>query len=168
MTIVSATARVFLSVVALALSILLSAATLDLLIGHTNHAGLTQLLAMTVFGPSLWVVWTTRRDAPQPPPGRWRRPLARLLSVIGKPLRVAAGLERRDWWAIAVVLAVLLHALLPRYEWRDPGGEDHSTYIRIDRWSGRAEIGLFFEASRGHYGRWLSMSEIRALPRVQR
>lgn len=54
-------------------------------------------------------------------------------------------MTRRDYWLIgaAMVVAILLHALVPRYDWRDPGGDDAVTYIRIDRWTGQAEIGRF-------------------------
>jgi hypothetical protein len=47
--------------------------------------------------------------------------------------------SRRDWWlgVLAVVCAILLHAALPRFEWRAqpqvPG-----LMIRIDRWTGQA------------------------------
>ncbi len=53
-------------------------------------------------------------------------------------------MSRRDWWLgiAAIALAIGLHALLPRYEWRDPGGEGQ-TYLRFDRWTGRGELGQF-------------------------
>lgn len=44
-------------------------------------------------------------------------------------------MTRRDWWLGigALVLAVLLHAALPRYTWQSgPGGIPW----RVDRWSG--------------------------------
>jgi len=73
-------------------------------------------------------------------------------------------MTRRDWWfgIGALVLAVLLHALLPRYEWRDPGGDDVSIYVRIDRWTGRAEMGAFFNKDRQHTsGRWMSLTDLQ-------
>jgi len=50
----------------------------------------------------------------------------------------------RDWWLgiAALVLAILAHAAIPRYEYRNhplPSGEFYM--IRVDRWTGRAEIG---------------------------
>ena len=44
-------------------------------------------------------------------------------------------MTRRDWWiGIAVlVLAILVHAAFPRYEWRQGPGV---RMIRIDRWTG--------------------------------
>lgn len=47
-------------------------------------------------------------------------------------------MTRRDWWlGVAVLsLAVLLHALMPRYDiTTTPGG-----MMRVDRWTGRAEV----------------------------
>ena len=67
--------------------------------------------------------------------------------------------SRRDWYiGVAIlVLALLFHAAVPRYEWRHPGlgfaGNvadgafftdgyrwPGSRWIRIDRWTGRIEI----------------------------
>lgn len=47
-------------------------------------------------------------------------------------------MNRRDWWlGVAVLAAVLLlHALVPRYEWQHQEG---LAWLRVDRWSGRAE-----------------------------
>lgn len=42
-----------------------------------------------------------------------------------------------------VSIGLLAHAAFPRYDWRDPGGPDRFAYIRVDRWTGRAEWGLF-------------------------
>jgi hypothetical protein len=66
---------------------------------------------------------------------------------------------RRDWWLGVAVIAgsVLFHALFPRYEWRHPGlgfagnvaaGAFYTdgvewpgtAWIRIDRWTGHAEV----------------------------
>lgn len=43
---------------------------------------------------------------------------------------------RRDWWigVAAIVLAILIHALIPRYEWR----QQDQVLIKIDRWTGDA------------------------------
>ena len=59
----------------------------------------------------------------------------------------------RAWYLGATILAIalVLHALVPRYEWRTV--PDHpSQLIRIDRWSGRAEVGL---ANFTTGGRWV-------------
>lgn len=60
----------------------------------------------------------------------------------------------RAWWTgvAALVLAILVHALVPRYEWRSVPDRPFQL-IRIDRWLGRAEAG-----SVTNDGRW------RALP----
>lgn len=57
-------------------------------------------------------------------------------------------MTRRDWWfgVLLLSLAVGLHALVPRYEWR--GGS--VPQVRVDRWTGRAEIGRYYQ------GRWIS------------
>ena len=56
-------------------------------------------------------------------------------------------MTRRDWWlgVGAVVATILLHAFVPRYEWRNIGA---APVVRIDRWTGQAIRGTF-EA-----GRW--------------
>jgi hypothetical protein len=51
---------------------------------------------------------------------------------------------RRDWWlGIAlVVLAILVHAAVPRYEWLQPPGDQNAIYLlRVDRWTGRVQLG---------------------------
>jgi len=67
-------------------------------------------------------------------------------------------MTKRDWWiGIALVVAALLaHAALPRYEWREtlagrPG-------VRIDRWTGRAVWGVFADE-----GRWISIPDLTAM-----
>ena len=47
-------------------------------------------------------------------------------------------MTRRHWWiGIAVVAAaLLLHALVPRYDWRGGGGVP---LVRIDRWTGQVD-----------------------------
>ena len=47
----------------------------------------------------------------------------------------------RDWWLGLglLVAAILCHAFVPRYEWRQVANS--VTLIRIDRWTGRAELG---------------------------
>ena len=49
----------------------------------------------------------------------------------------------RAWWlgVTAIVLAILVHALVPRYEWRAVEG-NRFELIRIDRWTGRAQLEL--------------------------
>jgi len=58
-------------------------------------------------------------------------------------------LTRRDWWLGigTVVAAILFHALMPRYEWRNIGP---LPVVRVDRWTGAA--------IRGHFeaGRWMA------------
>jgi hypothetical protein len=69
-------------------------------------------------------------------------------------------LNRRDWWiGIALVVAALLvHAALPRYEWRETMGGRRA--VRIDRWTGNAEWGGFADEVSG---RWMSVPDITAL-----
>lgn len=44
-------------------------------------------------------------------------------------------MTRRDWWIGIglVVVALLLHAALPRYEWENRG---NGGWARVDRWTG--------------------------------
>lgn len=58
-------------------------------------------------------------------------------------------MTRRDWWMGILLLAaaVLAHALIPRYEWRNVGPVPR---VRVDRWTGRAEVGNFSG------GRWIA------------
>lgn len=44
--------------------------------------------------------------------------------------------------AVIVALAIVFHALFPRYEWRDVRG---APIARIDRWTGRQEIGWYVD-----------------------
>jgi hypothetical protein len=69
-------------------------------------------------------------------------------------------MTRRDWWlgVALVVAAVLLYALVPRYEWRDAGGVPR---IRIDRWTGRLVVGSFVN------GLWISLEEQQATAAAQ-
>jgi hypothetical protein len=55
-------------------------------------------------------------------------------------------MTRRDWWLGVAVLAIaiMVHAILPRYEWRQVG----NAFVRIDRWFGAAAVGQFGD------GRW--------------
>jgi hypothetical protein len=52
-------------------------------------------------------------------------------------------MKRLDWWlGVGVVaIALLAHALLPRYEVLKPGppGETPFVFVRIDRWFGTLE-----------------------------
>jgi hypothetical protein len=65
-------------------------------------------------------------------------------------------ISRRDWWLgiLAVVCAILLHAAVPRYEWRETARLPH--VIRVDRWTGRALLGRFEGAW------WKTLDEIAA------
>ena len=48
-------------------------------------------------------------------------------------------ISRRDWWIgiVLVVLAILVHALGPRYEYQQVGDV---YWIRVDRWTGQAQV----------------------------
>ena len=48
-------------------------------------------------------------------------------------------ISRRDWWIgiVLVVLAILVHALVPRYEYQQVGSV---LWIRVDRWTGQAQV----------------------------
>ena len=49
-------------------------------------------------------------------------------------------MKRRDWWlgVLALSAALLVHALVPRYEWRQA---KEAVFVRIDRWTGAAALG---------------------------
>lgn len=49
----------------------------------------------------------------------------------------------RHWWlGVGLLLsAILLHAAVPRYEWRTVAEHPYEI-IRVDRWTGRAELGI--------------------------
>jgi hypothetical protein len=51
-------------------------------------------------------------------------------------------MTRRDWWlgVSLLVAAIMLHALVPRYEWQHIEG---AVFMRVDRWTGRAMMGSF-------------------------
>ena len=55
-------------------------------------------------------------------------------------------ITRRDWWigVALVTAAILVHALVPRYDYRHPtaggGGWYGGEWIVIDRWTGDAEM----------------------------
>lgn len=75
--------------------------------------------------------------------------------------RVAPGesinlMTKRQWYVglAVVVAAVLLHAAVPRYEWRASGEYDRGL-IRVDRWTGQATLG-FVDV---RWGRWVSVDE---------
>lgn len=73
-------------------------------------------------------------------------------------------MTRRDWWlGVGIVAsALLLHAALPRYEWRSPGG-NAADYLRLDRWTGHALWGTFVSTPGPLFGQWLPVSEVRAI-----
>lgn len=67
-----------------------------------------------------------------------------------------------EWWIAALVVAVLVHALVPRYDWR-PIGSEGASYVRIDRWTGDATIGMFYNKDQNHLsGHWKSLVELGA------
>ena len=47
-------------------------------------------------------------------------------------------MTKRDWWlGIAfILLAIVVHVLLPRYELRQNG----ATFVRLDRWTGAVHV----------------------------
>ena len=51
----------------------------------------------------------------------------------------------RAWWIGVVILSLALfaHAAIPRYEWR----QEHGSLIRIDRWTGKAELGRWLRVN---------------------
>ena len=61
-------------------------------------------------------------------------------------------MTRRDWWfgILCLVVGLLLHAALPRYDWRQVSAQG---FVRIDHWTGTAEVGTFNAA-----GTWASRS----------
>ena len=48
---------------------------------------------------------------------------------------------RLEWWIgiVLVVLAILVHALVPRYEYQHDG-PGSIAWVRVDRWTGRALV----------------------------
>lgn len=50
------------------------------------------------------------------------------------------------WWIAAGIIAagLIFHAAFPRYEWRSASSPNR--LIRIDRWTGRAELGYVIPA----------------------
>lgn len=53
-------------------------------------------------------------------------------------------MTRRDWWlgVALIVVAILVHAAMPRYEWQTFGSAA-AMRIRIDRWTGTMQLGAF-------------------------
>lgn len=48
----------------------------------------------------------------------------------------------KHWWlgVLVIVLALVAHAVFPRYDWRPVSGHPN-VLVRVDRWTGRAEWG---------------------------
>jgi hypothetical protein len=70
-------------------------------------------------------------------------------------------MRRLDWWigVLLVAGALLIHALVPRYEFRHMEGHVAQDFYRIDRWTGRMEAG--YVAKEGsHFGRWVSSRQL--------
>ena len=70
-------------------------------------------------------------------------------------------MTRRDWWlgVGAVVAAVLLHAAIPRYTWREFGPRAPYLLVRLDRWTGHADLGSYDDN-----GRWARLEPVTAAP----
>ena len=50
-------------------------------------------------------------------------------------------ISRLEWWigVVLVVLAILAHALVPRYDYQHDG-PGSIAWVRVDRWTGRALV----------------------------
>lgn len=61
-------------------------------------------------------------------------------------------MTRRDWWLgiMLVASAILLHALIPRYDWRHVDG---AAWSRVDRWTGDLRFGTIQQTDEG--ARWV-------------
>ena len=57
-------------------------------------------------------------------------------------------MTRRDWWIGVTLLCavVLIHAAIPRYEWRHVQGV---AFTKVDRWTGTMRFGAVVD------GRWV-------------
>ena len=51
-------------------------------------------------------------------------------------------MTKRDWWigVLLIALALFVHALMPRYEYRNFGEPNEGVFTRIYRWTGSAEL----------------------------
>ena len=51
-------------------------------------------------------------------------------------------MTRRDWWlgVLLIVLALLVHGLVPRYDYRPLGNSSLGAFSRFDRWTGGADV----------------------------
>ncbi len=51
-------------------------------------------------------------------------------------------ITRRDWWigVALVTAAILVHALVPRYDYVHSGGYPSNPWIAFDRWTGDLEL----------------------------
>lgn len=49
------------------------------------------------------------------------------------------------WFALfgVIVLAVFIHAMLPRYEWKTAGDEKSLSVVVYDRWTGRIQRAVY-------------------------
>jgi hypothetical protein len=83
-----------------------------------------------------------------------------MISVRPSSTGRAASITRRDWWigVTVVAVAILAHALFPRYQWRDFRG---MPIIRVDRWRNIEEVGEFRE---GVWTRRVRPSQPQATP----
>ena len=73
----------------------------------------------------------------------------------------AKTVTRSDWWLgiVLVCTAIIAHALLPRYGWRDPG-RSPVDYVRIDRWTGAAQWGQFSRVPGHPDGAWIAAPDL--------
>ena len=67
-------------------------------------------------------------------------------------------MTRVDWWigVMVIVGGLLVHGLMPRYEWRAGAAENPQMLIRIDRWTGAAELGRIQAPTEPQPGVWTS------------
>lgn len=71
-------------------------------------------------------------------------------------------MTKTQWLLALLIVVALVHALVPRYEWR-PIGTEGTSYVRIDRWFGDAQIGMLYSKDHQHVsGRWRALTDLGA------